>query len=812
METLIKDVHYALRSLLKRPAFTLISVITLALAIGAGTAIFSVVHAVLLRSLPYGSADRLVMVWEDIHRTGGKAENVINLGNFFDWKEQNHVFEDMAAFFDLSAKLTGDGEPAEVPSQIATPNLFSVLGVNAIMGRTFSPDDGKPNQPDVVVLSYGLWQRRFGGDRHIIGRHLIMNNRDVTVVGVLPMDFTLHIAKNSMSNKPAELWRPWQVSDDLRQRHGRFALAVARLKPGVTLSEAQVEMNTIAARLEKEYPDFDTNAGVNLVPLRTQFSGEIRKALLILLGAVGFVLLIACANVANLLLARGVSRQKEFGVRAALGAGRARIVRQLLTESLILAMLGGVLGLLLAWQGTDLLVALSPPELLGPSRVGLNTPVLLFTLGVSVLTGIIFGLVPAFETTRFDLYESLKEGGKNIGGSARSHRLRGAFVAAEIALAFVLLIGAGLLIRSFRRLQSVDPGFNARNVLTMSVNLSAWKYDTSRKTVDFVKHAVSQLQTLPDVEAVGAINFLPFNGPHAGTLVEIEGRPKPPPGQGLSTGICVTDANYFLAMNIPLRQGRLFNEQEATEERHVVIVNEAFARKNLPGEDPLGKRVTIYMKDQNVPTEIIGVVADSKHLSLDGEAEAIAYWPHPELSYPFMTFVIRTRGEATNVAGAARNVIHTLDPQQPIGDVTTMERLLAKSIASSRFNTVLLTVFAFVALALAAVGTYGVMSYAVTQRTHEFGIRMALGAGTLDLLQLVLRRGMTLAIIGVSLGLVGALALTRLMTSLLFEVGPTDAITFVAVSFSLIAVALLACYIPARRATKVDPLVALRYE
>ena len=812
MNTLIKDIRFALRSLLKRPAFTLISVITLALGIGAGTAIFSVVHAVLLRSLPYGSADRLVMVWEDTHRTGGKADNVINLGNFFDWKEQNHVFEDMAAFFDLSAKLTGDGEPAEVPSQIATPNLFSVLGVNAIMGRTFLPDDGRPNQPDVVVLSYGLWQTRFGGDQHVIGRHLIMNNHDVTVVGVLPMDFTLHIAKNSMSNKPAELWRPWQVSDDLRKRLGRFALAVARLKPGVTLGEAQVEMNTIAARLEKEYPDFDTNAGVNLVPLRTQFSGEIRKALLILLGAVGFVLLIACANVANLLLARGVSRQKEFGVRAALGAGRARIVRQLLTESLILAMLGGVLGLLLAWQGTDLLVALSPPELLGPSRVGLNTPVLLFTLGVSVLTGIIFGLVPAFETTRFDLHESLKEGGKNIGGSARSHRLRGAFVVAEIALALVLLIGAGLLIRSFRHLQSVDPGFNARNVLTMSVNLPAWKYDTSRKTVDFVKQAVSQLQTLPDVEAVGAINYLPFNGPHAGTLVEIEGRPKPPPGQGLSTGVCVTDANYFHAMNIPLRQGRLFNEQEATEERHVVIVNEAFARKNLPGEDPLGKRVTIYMKDQNVPTEIIGVVADSKHLSLDGEAEAMAYWPHPELSYPFMTFVIRTRGEATNVTGAARNVIHRLDPQQPIGDVSTMERLLAKSIAGSRFNTVLLTVFAFVALALAAVGTYGVMSYAVTQRTHEFGIRMALGAGTLDLLQLVLRRGMTLAIVGVLVGLVGAFALTRLMTSLLFEVKPTDAITFVAVSFSLIAVALLACYIPARRATKVDPLVALRYE
>src|SRR5260370_17002333 len=376
METLIKDVHYALRSLLKRPVFTLISVITLALGIGAGTAIFSVVHAVLLRSLPYGSADRLVMVWEDRHRTGGKADNVINLGNFFDWKEQNHVFEDMAAFFDLSAKLTGDGEPEEVPTQIATPNLFSVLGVNAIMGRTFSPDDGRPNQPDVVVLSYGLWQRRFGGDQHVIGRHLIMNNHDVTVVGVLPMDFTLHIAKNSMSNKPAELWRPWQVSDDLRQRHGRFALAVARLKSGVTLSEAQAEMNTIPPRLPKKYPTFNTNPPTNMIPSTIHFSGEIRKALLILLGAVGFVLLIACANVANLLLARGVSRQKEFGVRAALGAGRARIVRHILTESLILAALGGGLGLLLAWQGTGLLVALSPAELLGPSRVGVNTPVL----------------------------------------------------------------------------------------------------------------------------------------------------------------------------------------------------------------------------------------------------------------------------------------------------------------------------------------------------------------------------------------------------------------------------------------------------
>src|SRR5438094_5750545 len=620
METLIKDIHYGIRSLLGRPAFTLISVITLALGIGASTSIFSVVHAVLISSLPYRNADRLVMVWENYGRRDLKEQNVINLGNFFDWKEQNHVFEDMATFIDRNAKLTSDGEPEEIPTQIATSNFFSVLGVNPIMGRTFTADDGQPNQPDVVVLSYALWQRRFGG-QNILGRHLTVNNRDATVIGVLPGDFTLHIAKTAMTSKPAEMWRPWQISNELRERHGRFASAVGRLKPGITLEQAQAEMNVIATRLSQAYPDFDTNWGILLVPLRAQFSGEIRKPLLILLGAVGFVLLIACTNVANLLLARGVSRQKEIGVRVALGAGRARIVRQLLTESLILATAGGALGLMLAWQGTDLLVAISPPELLGPSSVRMNTPVLLFTLGVSLLTGVIFGLLPAFEATRFDLHDSLKEGGKNVGGGARSHRLRGAFVANEIALAVVLLIGAGLLTKSFSRLQAVDPGFDARNVLAMSVSVPRWKYDSDRKTIDFFKQAVNQLQTLPDVEAAGAISFLPFNGPHSGTGVDIEGHPKPLPGQGLTTGVCVTDANYFAAMKIPLKLGRLFTEQEATDERHVVVVNETFVRKNLPGENPIGKRVTIDMKDQNVPSEIIGVVADSKHMALDGEPE-----------------------------------------------------------------------------------------------------------------------------------------------------------------------------------------------
>jgi putative ABC transport system permease protein len=811
MEVLIQDIKYGIRTLLKRPGFTAIAVITLALGIGATTAIFSVVQSVLLRSLPYGAGDRLVMVWEH-NRTRNRPQNVINLGNFFDWKEQNHVFDDMAAFFDLSAKLTGDGEPEELPTQIATPNLFVVLGVNAVMGRTFTPDDGKPGQPDVVVISYGLWQRRFGGDQNIIGRHLQLNNRDASVIGVLPRDFSWHITRTSMSVKPAEMWRAWQISDDARQRQGRFAMAVGRLKPGVSVETAQAEMNTIAARLEQAYPEFDTNWGVNLVPLRTQFSGEIRRALFILLGAVGFVLIIACANVANLLLARGITRRKEIGVRAALGAGRQRIVRQLLTESLVLAIFGGALGLLFAWLGTGLLVALSPAELFGPAKVGINAPVMLFALGVSLLTGIIFGLLPAFQTTRFNLHDSLKEGGRNAGGTGAGHRLRDIFVAAEIALALVLLIGAGLLIRSFTRLQAVDPGFDAQNLLTMTVNVPSWKYDNDRKIIDFFRQSIFQLKSLPEVESVGAISFLPFNGPHSGTGVEVEGKPKRPPGQGLTTGVCVTDENYFHAMKMQLRQGRLFTSQEATEERHVVVVNESFAQKNLPGENPIGKRVTINMKDKNVPSEIIGVVSDSKHMSLEGETEAMAYWPHPELTYPYMTFVIRTKGEATNVTAAARNVIHTIDPNQPIGDVATMQQLISKSIARSRFNTVLLAVFAVVALLLAAVGTYGVMSFAVTQRTHEFGIRMALGARALDVVRLVLRRGMLLAAVGILTGLAASFLLTRLMTALLFEVRPTDTITFVAVTMSLILVSLLACYLPARRATRVDPLVALRYE
>jgi putative ABC transport system permease protein len=750
-------------------------------------------------------------VWEHNKRRGND-QNVINLGNYSDWKEQNRVFEDMATFFDLTSNLTSVGEPEEIPAQIASSNLFSVLGVNPILGRTFTADDGKPGAPRVVVLSYGLWQRRFGGDTEIVGRKIISNNNEITVVGVMPADFTWHIRNGSMTRKSAEMWAPWQLEESMRQRQGRFAMAVGRLKPGVTIAQAQAEMNALGARLEQQYHDFNANWGVNAVPLRKQFTGEIRLALLFLVGAVGFVLLIACANVANLLLGRAAARQKEVAVRVALGASRWRIIRQLLTESLLLSVLGGAAGLVLAWLGTDLLVSLSPPELLNLPQVKINAPVLGFTMAVALLTGVIFGLVPALETTRLNLTESLKEGGKNIGGSTRSHRLRNALVVAEVVLALVPLVCAGLLIRSFARLQAVDPGFNAENLLTMRVGLPRQKYATERKRIDFFQQAISQMQSLPGVEAAGATSFLPFAAPHAGTGVEIEGRPKLPPGQGLSTGVVVTDANFFRTMQIPLKRGRLFTGQEATEMRHVVVINEAFARKNFPGEDPLGKRVVIEMKDDNQPCEIIGIVGDSKHMNLDAEIQPMSYWPHPELTYNSMTLVIRTKGDAAAVTSAARNVIRTLDPEQPVADVRTMESLIGKSVARARFNTLLLTILSLIALLLAGVGIYGVMAYSVTQRTHEIGVRMALGARAGNVLRMVIGRGMSLVLVGLAIGVGLSFAVTRLMKTFLYNVSTTDPLTFVGVPLVLALIALLACYIPARKAAKVDPMVALRYE
>jgi putative ABC transport system permease protein len=808
MQTLLQDLRYGARMLWKNPGFTSIAVITLALGIGANTAIFSVVNAVLLQDLPYRDADRLVMVWEH-NRPRNRPMNVVNPANYGDWRAQNGVFEDMAAFVDSRSVLTGDGEPEEVATQFATPNLFSVLGVNAIIGRTFTPDDGRPNQPRAVVLGYGFWQRRFGGEPGVIGRKVTLNRGEATIVGVLPPDFRWFIKQGSLTGNAAEIWSVLVLTNEMLQRGGRYLSVVARLKPGVEFERAQVELSGIGARLESQYKEFNTGWGVNVVPVRKQLTGEIRTPLLVLLGAVAFVLLIAGANVANLLLARAATRQREIVVRCALGAGRGRIVRQLLTESLLVSLLGGTAGLLLAWFGADALVSLSPPDLVNLHGVKLSAPVLLFTFGVSLLTGVVFGLAPAFEASRLNLSDALKEGRGAIGGTSR---LRNVFVVSEVALALVLLAGAGLLIRSFARLQGVDPGFDARKVLTMRVALPLAKYHEESRRVNFFQQAVEKLRALPGVESAGAISFLPFAAPPAGTNFDIEGKPKQPAGQDHVTRVAVTDAHYFEAMRIPLRRGRLFTEQEATAMRHVVVINEALARRYFPGEDPLGRRLTINMKNENVPCEVIGVVGDVKHEALDAPAEPMTYWPHPELVYNNMTLVVRARGDAASLAAPAHEVIRSLDAEQPVADVRTMAGWLGRSLAKARFSALLLVIFAVVASVLAGVGIYGVISYATTQRTHEIGLRMALGANRSDVFKLVVGQGMKLALAGVLIGLGGASALTGLIKTLLFGVGAKDPLTFGAIAVLMIVVALVACYIPARRATKVDPMVALRYE
>jgi len=811
MRTFLQDLRYGARMLLKQPGFTLIAVITLALGIGANTAIFSVVNAALLRAFPYADAERLVIVWEKMQQN---EQNLISLANFFEWQEQQNVFTGLAAFNDTRNSLSsGDGAPEEITGQNATDNLFSVLGVNALVGRTFASEDSKPGQNTVVILSYGLWQRRFGGDPNVIGRKVILNAVEHTVIGVMPPDFRWHVRRNSPTGQAAELWTTWAMSNETRQLRGRFIGAVARLKPGVTLPQARAEMDTIASRLAEKYPQFNRGAGINLVPLREQFAGEIRLALLLLMGAVGFVLLIACANVANLLLARAAARHKEIAVRAALGASRGRIVRQLLTESLLLGAPGGAVGLLLAWWGKTALVQFSPPELGNFRQIEISASVLGFTFVVALLTGVIFSLAPAVEASKVKLGETLKEAGRNLAGNPRSQRLRSALVVAEIALALVLLIGAGLLIRSFLRLQNVDTGFDARNVLTMRVALPLSRYDQDEKRLNFFTQALERIQRLPGVEAVGAINITPFLGAGMDPAFDIEGRAKPSPDQATgSTGVCIIDQNFFRVLQIPLKRGRLFTEQEAREKRNVVIINEALAKKYFPNEDPLGKRVKITMRPPHVWMEIIGVVGDVRHAQLDRAAEPMSYWPIGQLPYPYYTFMLRTRGDATGISAAVRNVIQTLDPQQPVGEVRTFDNLVGNSIARQRFNTLLLAVFAVVALLLSAIGIYGVMSYAVAARTHEIGIRTTLGATASDILRLVLQRGLALTLAGVSVGLLAAIVLTRLMKTLLFDVSVTDPLTFGVIVLLLICVALLACWIPARRATKVDPMIALRCE
>jgi putative ABC transport system permease protein len=795
--------------------FTLVALTALALGIGANTAIFSVVNAVLLRDLPYRDSGQLMIVWEQNRARGGR-NNVASLANFLDWQQQSNSFQEMAAFYDAAFNLTGEGSPEEIPAQVTSGNLLTLIGTEPALGRVYTKEEAEPGRNDVVVISHGLWQRRFGGVADIVGKKISLNGETVTVLGVMPQGFKFFMKEGSRTGKAAEIWTPTNFASVLNgptKGRGRFITVAGRLKPGVTPEQAQVEMSTIASRLEKQYAQFNTNMGVNVVPVREQLAGEIKIALYVLLGAVGFVLLIACANVANLMLARAASRQSEFSIRTALGAGRWRIVRQLLTESVLLSILGGALGLLIALWGVDALVALSPPNMLGTEKIGLSMPVLAFTFVISLLTGVVFGLVPALEATRLNLNETLKETGKSNMSSRRSRRMSSVFVVAQVGLALVLLIGSTLMIKSFLRLQAVDPGFKTENLLTLRVTVPASKYPEDNQVVAFHRQVLERLKTLPDVRAVGAVSALPFGGNlGARTSFWIEGRPAPPPGEELSTDVRVTDENYFQAIGIPLLSGRGFTEQEGKEDRRTIIINETMARQHFPGQNPLGQYLKVQMMPDPQPMEIIGVVADAKYKTLEGPSHPMIYWTHPQLVYSEMTHVLRTNGDPMNLAAAVRREIQAIDRDQPVADVRTMQSWIDELTARSRFGTLLLTIFAGLALVLAAIGIYGVMSYSVTQRTHELGIRIALGAQTRDVLKLILGRGFVLTLVGIALGLAASFALTRVMSSLLFGVSATDPVTFAGLSLLLTGVALLACYIPTRRAMKVDPMVALRNE
>ena len=809
MDDALQDIRYALRLCLRTPGFTVIAVLALALGIGANTAIFTVVNAVLIEPLPYRDPGRLVAMWELNEKRPGRP-NTLAPANVVRWLERTTAFEGIAPFYDYRVNLTGSGAPEEIVALDVTPSFFPTLGVPPLLGRTFAGDEGPEGHDAVVVLSYSLWQRRFAGDAAVVGSTLQINGRPVTVIGVMPPDARFFLKRWSLTGKPAEMWMPFAFSAASRTPRGRYMSAIARLKPGVALSAAQAQMDTIMAGLRTEFPQFDAGWGALLVPLQREMSGELRPALLVLTGAVGFVLLIACANVANLLLARGATRQREIAIRSALGAGRVRVMRQLLTESMVLCVLGGALGLLVAQWGLALLLAISPASLADLGPVQLSYPVLGFTAAVSLATAVVCGFAPAFEGARGSVQEALKDGARQIGAGIRHRRLSQAFVIGEIALAVVLLVGAGLMIRSFGTLRAVNPGFNARNVLTARVTVPVRRYPDDAKLIAFFAGLTEKLRAVPGVESAGAVSYLPLAGPGAATDVAIVGQPPALPGQSLGTEVSVCDDGYFATMKIPLLRGRLFTAREMAEKSNVVIVNETLARRYFPNENPLGQKLVIAMNLPNVPTEIVGVVGDAKFSNIAGETAPMTYWPHPQLAYSAMTLTVRTAGDPAAFAPMIERAVHEMDKDQPVADVRTMDQWVARNLSQARFSSTLLTTFAALALTLAAIGIYGVVSYSVSQRTSEIGIRLALGAEARDILGMVVGGAARLSAIGLAIGIVFSLALSRTLASLLYETAGSDPVTFTAVVVVLGTVALAASYFPARRASRIPPVEALR--
>ncbi len=823
METLLQDLRFAGRTLLKRPAFTLIAILTLALGIGANTAIFSVVDSVLLAPLPFHDPDRLAMIWAsnpDFARQVGLPDKLpVSPATFYDWKTAKS-FEKMAIVSADRLSLTGDGDPEQIAAAKVSGELFQALGTPALLGRILLPEDDDKGKRTTILLSHEFWQRRFGGDRHVIGRVLHVDGMPLTVVGVMPAGFAFPRGGEmphgfGFAAQP-DVWVPQAFTPERRHNRGnRGYLAIGLLKPGVSIPQAQAEMTAISQRVEKAYPDSDAGWHNRVAPMRRELVGDIRPALLILLAAVGVVLLIACVNVASLLLAQAAARQKEIAVRTALGAGRGRMVRQLLTESALLALSGGAAGLLLALWGVRAFTLWIPDDVPVSRHLTLDPRVLLFTLGVTLLTGLLAGLAPAFQMTRPDLAESLRDGTRGGSATARGNRTRGVLVIVETALAVVLVVGAGLLIRSFARVAHIDPGFRPEGVLTLQVPISTMKYADGAKRWAFLNQALERLRALPGVTATGTVSNLPLSGEEEIDWLVVEGRPRPAkPSEIPLADLRQASPGYLEAMGIRLLRGRTFNGNDRQGAARVAVVNETLARTYWPGADPIGKRIRFGDFNDKKPDwlTVVGVVDDVRNSSLEGTPRPQAYLAASQGAYSDQYVVLRTKGDPKDLVAAARAAIWSVDRDQPVAEVRTMTKVVSRAVAARRFNMVLLGLFAGLALVLAAVGIYGITAYSVAQRTREMGLRMALGARRGVVLALVLREAGSLALAGLVAGLALAFAATRVMASLLFGVGTADPVTFASVAAMLALVSLFAAWVPGRRATQVDPMVALRTE